>query len=481
MSRVPDNSASLLALRMKLKRLHKQLEDCQGAYAREKNKLGGTSGAAEYEIEKTLDRYETRIGELDNEIMLCRRQLQMENVSSLILCLKSSYAEAEERQTINQVFYQSLPPNSPGRSESIPNDISIIIKTLANSIQDSHAPYKPLVMFVGGLLQKNNLFIPGLREWLTDALTKQTDVDAIDSALDECLAQIQSYIAQRQIAKSCLLIRVTNSAQGSTQENQREYTIRGWYIEDIQQYRLNFGSASDVYLPGDTPDAPLTFETNEIEAKIRDLIDACFEKGWNAPDSLQLFFPSELMDLPVDTWCSDPDEDFEGTLGIDYSDGVLIRCNDRLSDKKVDRRLWKQRWQLLEKCSNYQSSKLFSSSIGTNIAALKRQIRKEQDKVFGLKLIPAISVFCQDGTAKKQIFRFLSKSYVPATVWLRQEPASVTCDELLNELLSSCCLKELPEKVYDRRLDLDHVGQHLSLMWDDPYLLPPDFQQPQSA
>ena len=68
---------------------------------------------------------------------------------------------------------------------------------------------------------------------------------------------------------------------------------------------------------------------------------------------------------------------------------------------------------------------------------------------------------------------------MPLAIWGRQNLVQVTNEAELDRVLNDCCLDELPHTVKEerraaRRMAEDsHVGHHLSLLWDDPYLVPP--------
>ena len=467
MSEMPDDG-SYQSLRLTLQRLEDQLRRRQEAYEREKVLLGGRKGADEYLLEESLKSYEDDIGRLAGEIDQLRQRLQGENLISLSNCLTNIYAES--KQLVDSIFYQCLPSNSWIRSKSVPDDIKVLVNRLDKcSHSATEAPHEPLIVFVGRLLLRDDLHIPGLQEWLANQLATLPET----LTTNDCLDQIATYQQERQDVSSCFLVRVSEVVQASAQGNHRVYSVRGWYIANIEQYRLNLGSVAEVYLPKDSADNPLTFKADEIEATVRKLITSDSDKFSELPDSLHIFLPSELMDLPVDSWHTLSEVDPEETLNMIYDGMMFLRSDDRLSNKRVDRSKWERRWDLMQQ-RNESSNKFFLPSECTDISALNKQLRKKQNqKMFGVKLTTVPNPV---GTSKNHIFTLLSRSTMPSAVWLRQAPSEVSCEDCLNELLDSCSLQEIPETVFDSRLDEDHVGQCLSLMWDDPHLLPPDFQ-----
>lgn len=72
---------------------------------------------------------------------------------------------------------------------------------------------------------------------------------------------------------------------------------------------------------------------------------------------------------------------------------------------------------------------------------------------------------------------------MPVTLWLRNNDfQNINCELELDKLLI-CKMNELPEKVKQQRLKAfpeankqEHIGHHLALLWEDPYLLPPQIE-----
>ncbi|MEO1792810.1 MAG: hypothetical protein AAFR25_11370 [Cyanobacteria bacterium J06629_19] len=68
---------------------------------------------------------------------------------------------------------------------------------------------------------------------------------------------------------------------------------------------------------------------------------------------------------------------------------------------------------------------------------------------------------------------------MPLAIWGRQDLVQVTNEAELDRVLNTCCLENLPGTVKNERRSArkkaedSHVGHHLSLLWDDPHLVPP--------
>ncbi|PZO46784.1 MAG: hypothetical protein DCF15_19850 [Phormidesmis priestleyi] len=144
-------------IQLKILRLEGQLRDRQVKYDREKALLGGISGGAEYQIEQNLERLESDISRLTDEVTAAQTQLNGEHIVAVIRYLEDYWNT--ERQTCEQAFRRSLPPNSWAIEAETPATIAGIVNTLAKSGQDSDCLYTPLAIFVGKLLRQNSLYI----------------------------------------------------------------------------------------------------------------------------------------------------------------------------------------------------------------------------------------------------------------------------------------------------------------------------------
>ncbi|NEQ62199.1 MAG: hypothetical protein F6K53_34265 [Moorea sp. SIO4A1] len=103
-------------------------------------------------------------------------------------------------------------------------------------------------------------------------------------------------------------------------------------------------------------------------------------------------------------------------------------------------------------------------------------VQLSQQNVIGLKLLKAPPTI-----GKGSVFAVILKAAIPVALWLRQN-LSKNCQEQVDGLINCCCIHELPEAVKKKRLeDLPmppdtHIGHHLSLLWEDPYRVPPSIE-----
>lgn len=446
------------------------------AYEKESALLGTVKGADEVALNRRLSNLEAEIEQLDRQIEQMEHNLNAAQVEQLIDHLRDCFTE--NPQVIKKAFINSLPQNAWCCRKNY-DSIRGLVTDLATVGKYETLPYSSLVCFVGCLLLDANVDIPLLRDWLVDELHSNSSGET-SKDVNDVLSWAQSHQAHQQDSESCLLVQVSYVAQASSQEGQRQYRLQGWYIDDIEAYRKDYGTALRIDLPNESTHSFLTFEAAQLENRLQALIAALPEES-DLPKSLQIFLPSELMGVPVDTWCSEEDGDEGSTFSLDHEGQVYIRCEGRLTDRKLRRSDWEQRWQTLQD-SDQPPTEHFVALDGQNATAMERKIKREKQKI-GLTLPSSQSQSATALAASNSIFKRLSKLPIPVVMWLREPHQTLDCQVCLSELLDCAYMREIPDRVVDKRLadDLDHLGQHLSFVWDDPSLLPPGYQRPKSA
>ena len=390
-----------------------------------------------------------------------------------------------QKSRFGRAYRQSLPANH-ALLQQLPQTLIGIVNTLQSVSSAEDGYYAPLLLFVGSLCLDDTLKAQedfpaaAVRDWLEATLASVNGLADEEKSVNYLLNWL-SQKQQGQDGDSCFLVRIAPNAQETATANQQRYTIRGWYISDISAYRQSAGGAlpetKELYLLGDSLDKPLTFPKGELEIQLREIIKVYEETETDdLPQSLQIFLPPELMNLPVDSWQSDLEGLFGDTFGITYGQGFYIRCGSRLSNRKVRRGVWQERWDLIKQHQIDDSRDCFLAGDDESLVALNRKIRGETKK-FGVKYTCVPKSPDPSGKMQKHFFHLLSGSTLPGALWLRQLPEGSSCEEAIDELLKSACLAEMYRSVQTRRTkEDDHLGKHLSLVWDDPYLLPPDFQ-----
>jgi vWA-MoxR associated protein C-terminal domain len=79
-------------------------------------------------------------------------------------------------------------------------------------------------------------------------------------------------------------------------------------------------------------------------------------------------------------------------------------------------------------------------------------------------------------TGKGSVFAVILSTATPVALWLRCHLPE--CNQQVDGLLR-CCIEQLTKTVAEKRREAlpkpedSHIGHHISLLWEDPYRLPP--------
>ncbi|MFK8186505.1 MAG: hypothetical protein AB8B99_24265 [Phormidesmis sp.] len=469
-------------LQRKIERLKTKFKRIEEQYIAETELLGEQDGAIEQQRVQTAERLEAEMNKIQKELNAAEKKLENRHIDALVDCLEDFWEP--HQQTFEKIYLKLLPSGHYLRVQGLPHTLLAMVNAISTKItSDASDVYTPLIHFVGQLMTTENLCIPGLQDWLVAELARQCDSSTHAGDVNQCLQVMAELHTSAEQRCSCLLVRVTESGQQSAQSNQKQYTMQGWYISDVVAYRQTFDSVVNIHLPNDSPDKPQAFVAAALEENLRSLIDVSLDHSDGVPESLQIFLPPELMNEPIECWSSRPPaEESMLTLSCEHREGVFIRCDKRLTERRLRWMDWAERWRLLEQQAHEPTSDLLLSTDESGCPRVERQLMNMKKRVFGLKLT-CLPQQPEKGTVKRNsFFSLLSQSAVPAALWVRQHSSEMGCEALIDDVVSADPLSEIPINVYTRRqLDDDFAGQHLALMWEDPHLLPPEFRHKPAA
>ncbi len=214
----------------------------------------------------------------------------------------------------------------------------------------------------------------------------------------------------------------------------------------------------------------------DLQTRLVQYIQACQE----AHDigerlTIMVFLPMTLLHLPVDRWRGEAYFGNEMIPGSQFT--LVIRSYERTTQQyKGLNKTWHDRWQALQQvCDQIACDRLARAKFNEPAAQLIALLRNETAIGFKLGELPQETM--------ERFSKGLLGAAVPVAVWLRAMPQDAA-DPLvyLDPLLSATCLRELPSHVFTTRaaavsLSPDeqsfHVGYHLSLLWEDPTIVPP--------
>jgi hypothetical protein len=205
----------------------------------------------------------------------------------------------------------------------------------------------------------------------------------------------------------------------------------------------------------------------DIERHVAELIDDA-EADWamsTDPIALEFILPRELVHLPVDRWILSAEGGIVRRLGARYQ--VSLRCLERMR-KRSWQRPWRARWRAVRDhtggsyvCRRGQEGHLDELQAALadreDIAVVMLDHHIEPSAELGHD---ALTVALREG--------------VPVMLWCREPFRGHTFAAVAAELVTGGGLQQIRESVRTMRGrahrtdSAEHLGAHVSLMWDDP-------------
>jgi len=350
--------------------------------------------------------------------------------------------------------------SAAGWSVSSPQTLAEAVAQLYEMPTDSQG-YAPFLKFLAFLVSCEEL-PQTRRDSLRSFGHKQGETFA---QILSSFTQTQTQVEKRSRGSSCLLIWVQKS---KVQQNQ--YEIKGFLIPDLEK-------PSDIK----DLDPELTadyFERNQVLSVIQSYLQQC--KKYRLKElQIELFLPNDLLGQYIEKDWTFQKRSSSGSVPICCEYSVHLRCGDRLEELDLWDR-WEDRWlQLQEKIKAKTKSK--SVFLPGNIIPKKPSMG---DFRYHISQDHTIAVQLPETLPDDFPFLDLLIEYsVPAALWMRQDLAIVPYQVSEINTLLECELGDLTRKLCDKRKETyqdcynenNHIGYHLALLWDNPFLLPPEF------
>ncbi|MBA3924556.1 MAG: hypothetical protein H0X31_23790, partial [Nostocaceae cyanobacterium] len=267
--------------------------------------------------------------------------------------------------------------------------------------------------------------------------------------------------------KAYLLIKIKEK-----QAEPNSFQISGWFATDeiIENPDLDLKPLNNKYSVQPSEDHQIVekaYKLEEIKEIVRDyrlqIINYIVENN-DAREFerliVEIFLPSSLLYWDIEQWEVDINDKTRWTSLYE----VRIRSLDRLTrlEYTVNNKLWKNKWALVK--NSVTSHENFLDGDFNGDLDLVNQLQNK--KKLGLKLKSVIE------SSHERIALALCKSGTPIAIWFRSTPPEGDCESQLNCLLQDQLL-QLSERVFQAR---SQPKCHISLIWDDPNRLIPNYQ-----
>lgn len=377
------------------------------------------------------------------------------NFSAKLLSQILAPLETDYIKQMKQAYFACFTENWHEDCERpIPDTLKQILDNLVDMPQ-GNAPYSCTVQFVARLLVDAEILQPTakkLKAWGEEQ----------ENNFPELLTQINNEKVSRKEQKSVPTYLIV-LLQPSKQHQNKRYFVSAWFIPDGRNNKFDFRTGQGYKFLDFKNQEKDTFTLREISIVLEDLlkqINSKYTTDHSEPPIIVFFLPLKLLNKPLDS-CKIGNF----PLGILYQ--VVIRSCGRLKDDYGFRSVWIQKWQNLQQQVNHSDS---NNVILGNCDSRTLFVQLNKSNTIGLKLTQPPS---------KEIINVIEQTATPVAIWVRSSLKEINCQAELDALLRGA-IAGLPSLVKQKRVEAfpiedkeKHIGHHLSLLWEDPCLLPP--------
>lgn len=429
-----------------------------------------------------------------------RLEAQLTDIASKIDALEKEEREVKRSldQEVTQLSIAELKTTLESNSHQLDDMLSAYFKVLQQrSWRHLSEPKTPDDIVIQlSKIPKGESNCEAIEAFAAQLVVTTQDTDLISTLqkwghqrLTQDWVKVLKQAEQSQVAtesdpvEPALLVKISRSDEASTQsETETHYQVKAWLIRDVQHYKATRPKGVEsgkkrginpINIPGTTGDETYakSLLPDELPKLIRQFL---IESGhlFDIDPELHIFVPLELMNQAVDRWHLDDGYGKPRPLGRQYK--IVLRCTERVSRSYRQVKLWKQKWQRHQSGLTQLAYSAFIAGNDDDLDELYYELDEADEPIVGLKVLTAPA--CKDAN---NLFGELLKVGMPLAIWGRQNLTQITNESELNRILNGCCLEKLPFTVREERRSArktdegSHIGYHLSLLWDDPHIVPP--------
>ncbi|MFM6329363.1 MAG: trypsin-like peptidase domain-containing protein [Microcystis panniformis] len=366
----------------------------------------------------------------------------------------------------------------------------------------SQSEFSWLEIFIGYLiiqLTSTDALAKLLKEWLKKYQTKW---EVLINTLENNLNHRSQNIAQKSTDKNpCLFVTLT--------EENKSLMLRAWIVKDINNYHP---TEKEPQKRGEyqslTPNEGISLgnhlQENELINHLKKFKRESEHICQSSLEKVQFFLPYRFIEKeikPIDLFSIDEVATATGCdphhWGVDHE--IIMRFSERITAENINNQqsyLWMKKCQLFRniqqqnltqilKCeeeiqqlieSNNQQTVILKKPLANNDHPNKILKYHKFNNVIGSRLT---NLSQENSLELKNILAILYETGIPLSLWIRPDAnQELNCQEKLDPICQ-CPLEKLPEIIKNRRsaawLEDNHIGNHLSLLWDDYQLVPPNY------
>ena len=250
------------------------------------------------------------------------------------------------------------------------------------------------------------------------------------------------------------------------QPDGENYYFTGLLVTGYDRSKLEIPARNQIHLL----ESACLINLDDIPRFIQTCIEKASQKRLLLHDlKIEVFLPLKLMDCCTESWETEDANGYALEIGVEYK--LVLRDISRLEDNYRKRDEWEAQWHLLQQ----NQDQLANDDVLTSGCGDPKNVysRLAMANILGLKMAEPPPPF-----GKNHIFAVISRAASPIAIWLRTNSPEIDCKTLLDDFLAERVVWHLPEAVKELRNEASqghdfHIGSHVALLWEDPYLLPP--------
>jgi len=372
-------------------------------------------------------------------------------------------------------LYHDSAPVGWGPPPEDRNPIALLwscVQSLARAPRQGRDGVFPLLRFIQSLLDLLGGEAPeGLRAWL-DGARVRLGLDPVD--VDQGPALVEREVESEPAAAPCYLLMQVSPRLCEA----NRYSVRAWLLGTGEPACLRAGEEG---VTADELPACLDELRQEL---VRRQIEP--DRAW-----VELLLPRELLCAGVDEWRVELD--FIESIPIGVEHRLVVRSLERASRPRAAlalqsraralRRRLRGGCRLVDEPASREGEAVWIEGDDCGGAALYTALKDARDMVGAvLGRAPRAAPF----DPSRDVLNTVFAAGLPVVLWVRREPADgrpAACRAEFARLLGQEPLSLLPDRVWElrrqavRSSDQDHLGRHLTLLWDDPARRSPDFEE----
>jgi hypothetical protein len=403
-------------------------------------------------------------------------------IPEIIILLKNNYTELEKelnlayQNLLSDVGFELVRSSLP--TEILLSNLTELIDILEQQVSlittESQLKVTRLQILIGYLIleiKQGKSYRNELNQWLQKYL--KNDWESLVRLLELKREQKRTNLSggTEQEKEPCLLVSVTKENNG--------LRLRSWIIEDVKHYDPTQESPQKRnYCKSLQSNEGIIIKNLEQQFFVQYLKDV-YQEAFNlcqcSINKIQIFFPYKLIEKeiePIDLLTIDKNPSFAPPpMGKKYE--VIVRFSERLKTTLDQESLL---WQ--NKCKKLKEKKGKIVATITEICGFCDSEPFElYKKIMPENIIGARLEILQE-SHRENVMEAFYYAGIPLAIWVR-EAENFECQETLENICHQCNLENLSAHLKEkRRTDWrkpNHIGNHLSLLWDDYQLVPPNY------